>query len=181
MENIDYLYEAAVFYKDNLENRRFNISITRRNKNLSLELLFLPQHFYHLIGLHKLTDLPYLKRSSSNVYKEILLKKLTYPRIAKSEHIDEILNRLINYKEMLNILNADSLFFKSLHGKFKGIDSDCVLTRMISQAPLFSFLFLVNNKNVYFPRSFFTRNEQYEYTKEGTHWKIVSIEEMPRN
>ena len=180
MEHTDYLYETAVFYKKNLENRRYEISISRKNEKRKLELLFLPQHFYHLIGLHKLSDLPFLKRSPANIYREILSKKLSYPDISKSKHFGEMSDRLFYHQEMLNVLNADSLFFKSLHGYFKGISSDCVLTKSVHHESVFSFLFLKQNQNIYFPCSFFTRNEQKEYTKEGTHWKIISIIEISK-
>ena len=89
-------------------------------------------------------------------------------------------DRLFYHQEMLNVLNADSLFFKSLHGYFKGISSDCVLTKSVHHESVFSFLFLKQNQNIYFPCSFFTRNEQKEYTKEGTHWKIISIIEISK-
>lgn len=125
-----------------------------------------------------MTDLPSVKRAATNVYREILSKKLTYDHIKKSKRIAEISDRLIHYKEMLNVLNADSLFFKSLHRRFKGIVADCVLTKCVNKDPLYSFLFLVKNNNVYCPCSFFTRNEKNEYTKEGTHWKIATVEEI---
>jgi hypothetical protein len=180
MDYTDYLYEAAVFYKNHLANKRFELSISRKAEKKTLEFLFLPQHLYHLIGLQKLSDLPFLKRPPANIYREILTKKLTYSDISKSKHLCEMTDRLFHYREMLNVLHADSLFFKSLHGYFKGISSDCVLTKSIEQESAFSFLFLKQNQNIYFPCSFFTRNEQKEYTKDGTHWKIISITEIPK-
>ena len=181
MDNRDYLYEAAIFYRDNLANKRFKITISRKLEERSIELLFSPQHFYHLIGLHKLTDLPFLNRATSKIFQEIVSKKLTYSDISKSEHIHDISDRLLYYQEMQNVLNSGSLFFKSLKGKFKGIISDCVLTKSIyndGNESGFSFLFLKQNQHVYLPCSFFNRNEQKEYTKEGTHWKIISIVEI---
>ena len=178
MEITNYLYDAAIFYKENLANRRFEITISRKNEERKIELLFLPQHFYHLIGLHKLTDLPFIARRPGNIYREILSKRITYSKISKSTHFAEMSDRVLHHQEMLKVLHADSLFFKSLHGRFKGIESDCVLTKSINDEPLFSFLFLKKNSNVYFPCSFFTRNEQKEYTKDGTHWKIISITEI---
>jgi hypothetical protein len=132
------------------------------------------------MGLHKLSDLPFLKRSSANIYREILSKKLTYSDVEKSVHISEIYDRLWHYPEMLKVLDADSLFFKSLHGYFKGIASDCVLTRSVENEGVFSFLFLRQSENVFFPCSFFTRHEQREYTKDGTHWNVISITEITK-
>ena len=121
-----------------------------------------------------------MKRSSENIYREILSQKITYSDINKSEHISEMSDRLIHHKEMFNLLNAKSLYFKSLHGRFKNIPADCVLTNTIAINERYSFLFMRRSENVYFPCSFFTRNEQREYTKEGTRWTVLSIMEIPR-
>lgn len=179
MDNIDYLYESAIFYKEHLVNRRFEIVIKRKHEERVLEVLFLPMHFYHLIGLHKLSDLPFLKRNVTNIYKEILSKKITYSDIEKSDYINEIYNRLVYHEEMLNILNADSLFFRALHGRFKGISADCVLTKSIDDSN-YTFLFFKQSQDVYIPCSFFTRSDQIEYTKEGTRWQILSITEISK-
>ncbi|MBQ8416719.1 MAG: hypothetical protein IJX13_07495 [Clostridia bacterium] len=180
MKEIDYLYQTAIFYKENLANRRFKITIRRKDEEQSIELLFLPCHFYHLAGLHKLTDLPFLKRSSENIYREILSQKISCSDIQKSEHINEMSDRLIHHEEMFNLLNANSLYFKSLHGHFKSISADCVLTNTITANERYSFLFMKRSESVYFPCSFFTRNEQKEYTKEGTKWTVLSITEIPK-
>ena len=180
MAEIDYLYQTAIFYKENLANRRFKITIKKKDEEQSIERLFLPCHFYHLAGLHKLTDLPFLKRSSENIYREILSQKITYSDIQKSEYISEMSDRFIYHGEMLNLLNAKSLYFKSLHGRFKNIPADCVLTNTIAINERYGFLFMRRSENVYFPCSFFTRNEQREYTKEGTRWTVLSITEIPK-
>ena len=180
MEKIDYLYEAAAFYKDHLLNKRFLITVSRKKEQRTLEILFLPQQFHHLIGLHKLTDLPFLSRNTGNIFREILERKSTYQDICKSVHVMEMQDRLVYHAEMLNVLKADSLFFRSMHGYFKGIFSDCVLTRSIDNEPVFSFLFLKQNSQVYCPCSFFTRSEQREYTKDGTRWEIISVVEITK-
>ena len=93
MAEIDYLYQTAIFYNENLANKRFKITIKKKDEEQSIELLFLPCHFYHLAGLHKLTDLPFLKRRSENIYREILSQKITYSDIQKSEHISDMSDR----------------------------------------------------------------------------------------
>ena len=121
-----------------------------------------------------------MRRSSENIYREILSQKITYSNIEKSEHIGEMSDRLIHHEEMFNLLNAKSLYFKSLHGRFKSIPADCVLTNTITVNERYSFLFMKRSESVYFPCSFFTRNEQREYTKEGTRWSVLSITEIQR-
>ena len=180
MGNTDHLYSAALFYKESLANRRYEIIIGRKNEQRIIELLFLPCHFYHLAGLHKLNDLPYMKRKADIIYREILNRKITHTDIQKSVHYNELADRIIYYGEIINILSSDSLYFKSLHGSFKGVSADCVLTKTVEAGNKYSFLFLRYDRNVYMPCSFFMRNEQKEYTKEGTLWKILSIKEIDR-
>ena len=175
---MDLLYHAAIFYKNHLANRKFNIIATRKSERIQLDLVFLPCHFYHLIGLHKLTDLPFLKRNANSVYQEILTGKIKYADVQKSKHFSEASDRFIFYKEMLNVLSSDSIFFKSLKGKFKGVPADFVLTKSIEGFTKFSFLFATKDEIDYMPRSFFTRDEQRTYTQEGTRWTIVSIKEI---
>ena len=175
---LDILYQAALFYKNNLSNKRFEIIIGRKVQNKRLELLFLPCHFYHLIGLHKLKDIPKLRRSPDNIFHEILSKKITYNDISKSSFIDQIKDRFLYHEELFNLLDVDSLFFRSLHGKFKGIYADCVLTKTTTDLTAYSFLFLIMQDNVHFPCSFFTREEMREYTREGTKWNVISVKEF---
>ena len=177
-KQLDLLYQSATFYNNNLSNKRFEIIIGRKGQNKRLELLFLPCHFYHLIGLHKLTDIPRLRRSPDNIFREILSGKISYKDIEKSMFLSQIQNRMIYHSDLFNLLNTDSLFFKSLHGKFKGIFADCVLTKSTEDSLGYSFLFLAIHDNIHFPCSFFTRDEMREYTKEGTKWMILSIKEI---
>lgn len=82
-KQVDFLIQSAIFYNKNLANRRFEIVIGRKGQNQALELLFLPCHFYHLIGLHKLKDIPKLRRSPDNIFREILSGKITFCDIKK--------------------------------------------------------------------------------------------------
>jgi len=177
----DLLYQTARFYKDHLNNRTFELTIRKKNCTEHIEIRFTPDSFHHLAGLHKLKDIPQFQRSSSKVFHEILSGKLTYNDISGSAYLPEMMDRLTFHKEMFNIMNMKSLFFKSLHGYFKGIAADCVICSEFSEQPLYSFLFLTRSHNALLtPVSFFTRNEKTEYTKNGVIWQILSISEISR-
>ena len=170
------LKEAALTYKK-IEWKRYLLSIKRKNEVKCLTIFFPKSNFCHLAGLGKLEDIPSVKRKSKIVYREILDEKITYQNIESSIYINQIKERLICFQQIDKILNVDSLYFKSLHGKFKGINADFVLTKKIDETE-YVFLFFVQDKEDYLPCSFFSRNEQTEYTKEGTLWQINSICEI---
>lgn len=171
----DLLYQAVKFYQDNLAGRKFEI-IAERNKTQNiLTVSFDIENFFHLLGLHKLIDIPLIQRSSRKVYHEILKGKITYNDISSSVHFSEMEDRLIHHQELLNVLNINALYFKSLRGEFKTIKADYFLCNEIVPQSLFSFLFIKSNS---VPVSFFTRSERNSYIRNSIKWTILSIKEI---
>lgn len=175
----DILFQAAEFYNEHLNSKRFELVIQKAKRTESIEIRFFPEAFHHLIGLHKLKDIPQVQRSSLKIFHEILSGRLTYHDIASSQYLTEMTDRLKYHKEIFHVLNIKSLFFKSLHGKFKGITADCVICSEISDSGLYGFLFCIRSREPFMnPVSFFTRNENREYTKDGVIWKVVSVSDI---
>lgn len=174
----DLLYQAVKFYDDNLAGKKFEI-IAGKNKNQSTQIVnFEIERFYHLLGLHKLKDVPLLKRSARKVYYEILQGKITYNDISHSVYLWEMEDRLIYHRELLNILNIKSLYYKSLHGEFKGIEADCFLCNEIIPKSLYGFLFSKSNS---VPVTFFTRSERDSYIRNSIKWTVLSIREIEKS
>ncbi len=174
----DLLYQAVKFYADNLAGRKFEI-IAGKNNNQSTQIVsFEIERFYHLLGLHKLKDFPLLKRSARKVYREILQGKITYNDISHSDYLVEMEDRLIYHRELLNILNIKSLYYKSLRGEFKGIEADFFLCNEIIAQSLYGFLFF---KSKSAPVTFFTRSEKDSYIRNSTRWAVLSIREVEKN
>ena len=173
----DLLYQAVKFYQDNLVGRKFEIVAGKKN-NKSIQIIsFELERFYHLLGLHKLKDIPLIQRPARKVYHEILKGKITYNDIAHSEHLQEMEDRLIYHQELLNVLNIKSLYYKSLHGEFKGIEADCFLCNEIIPQVLFAFLFSKNNS---VPVTFFTRSERDTYIRNSIKWTVLSVRELEK-
>lgn len=103
----DLLYQAVKFYEDNLAGRKFEIVAGKKNTTNIQTINFEIERFYHLLGLHKLKDIPLIQRPARKVYHEILKGKITYNDIACSEYLQEMENRLIYHQELLNILNIN--------------------------------------------------------------------------
>ena len=174
----DLLYQAVKFYEDNLAGRKFEIVAGKKNTTSVQTINFEIERFYHLLGLHKLKDVPLIQRSARKVYHEILKGKITYNDIAYSEHLQEMEDRLIYHQELLNILNIKSLYYKSLHGEFKGIEADCFLCNEIIPQSLFGFLFSKNNSVNSVPVTFFTRSERDSYIRNSIRWTVLSIRKI---
>ncbi|MBO4322683.1 MAG: hypothetical protein J5919_06755 [Clostridia bacterium] len=174
----DILKDAALFYKT-IEKKKYLITITRKQTTKELTIYFPTENFSHLAGLHYLADIPAVNRRSETVYKEILDGKITYQDIAGSTFIDKIQDRLACFSQMQKILQSDSLYFKSLHGRFKGVEASFVLTTKFA-SDQFGFLFFAEGNPDYCPCSFFNRDEQREYTKDGTRWTITEFREITK-
>lgn len=172
----DILKNAALCFQS-LEGKRYRIVIMRKDQTQELTLFFPTQAFHHLSGLHKLKDTPIVQRGAKNVYKEILDGKITYQDIESSAFINDIKERLYFFKQINTILQTDSLFFKSLKGYFKGITASFVMTNILTDKQ-YGFLFFAKDNTDYLPCSFFNRNEQKEYTRNGVRWTIQSINEI---
>ena len=76
----DWLYQAVKFYDDNLAGKKFEIVAGKKNNQTTQFIAFEIERFFHLLGLHKLKDVPLLKRSARKVYYEILQGKITKNR-----------------------------------------------------------------------------------------------------
>ena len=174
----DLLYQAVKFYDDNLAGKKFEIIAGKKNNQTTQFIVFEIERFFHLLGLHKLKDVPLLKRSARKVYYEILQGKITYNDISHSEYLGEMEDRLIYHRELLNILNINSLYYKSLHGEFKGVEADYFLCNEITPKSLYGFLFSKNNS---VPVTFFTRSERDSYIRNSIRWTVLSIREVEKN
>ena len=64
----DLLYQAVKFYDDNLAGKKFEIVAGKKSNQTTQFIIFEIERFFHLLGLHKLKDVPLLKRSARKVY-----------------------------------------------------------------------------------------------------------------
>ena len=171
----DLLYQAVKFYDDKLAGRKFEIVAGKDLKQRTQIISFQIEHFHHILGLHKLKDIPLVQRPVRKVYYEILTGKITYNDIYQSICFQEMENRLIYHQELLNIFNVDSLYFKSLKGEFYTIRADFFLCREIVPQTLYSFLFTKIDST---PVTFFTRHERDSYTRNSTKLTVLSVREI---
>lgn len=126
---MDKLFEAAKFYRENLEGRKFHLTAAKKEKIIEFDIIFGVENFKHLLGLNKLIDLQIGKISSEAGYLQILDGKTDLSDIEKSEFFYLVQPRLDNFKEIKSTLNGKELMVKSLHGEFNCIRADFMLTK----------------------------------------------------
>lgn len=178
MEERDLLYEAAVYYKENFENKRFHLRAGKSGVLLEFDIFFSSDHFKHLIGLHKLKDIPQTKSTSSILYRRVLNRELTLSNIKFSLYYYFIEDRLNFFEELKSVLFSKHLMIKSLKGEFNKILADFMLTKKDDRYG-YAHLFLREaEKEFAVPVTFFTRENNTYLRNNPNKWTVLSIEEI---
>ena len=174
----DSLYEAALYYKENLENKRFHLQAGKSGVLLEFDILFTDDHFKHLLGLHKLTDIAQVRASSSILYQRILNKEITQLEIKASLSYSFIEDRLKYFQELKAVLFSKNLMIKSLHGQFNTIVANFMLTKK-DDSYGYAHLFLKEEEEGFtIPVTFFTREDNMYLRNNPNKWTVLSIEEI---
>lgn len=116
---MDKLKECAVKFKYLLDIE-YKMILGRKGKTTHLNLDFDPHDFYHLVGLQKLEDLPYLRKDREIIFQQILNEEITYNMITKSlffekneeKNILGIRARIDGFTHIIEILDSNNIYFK---------------------------------------------------------------------
>ena len=178
---MDKLLEATQYYSDNLEGKKFLLRAGKKGQVLELKIFFGAEHFKHLMGLHKLKDLPVIQKSSSEIlYKRILNNQITLADISKSEYFSEMSDRLGSFHQIKDTMFSPGLMLKSSDGTFKSISADFLLAKK-NDTDEYVHLFLKNShEGITVPVTFFERQD-YEYFRLNSgRWTVLSVEEVKK-
>ena len=178
MEEKDWLYEAAFYYKENLENKRFHLKAGKSGILLEFDILFTNDHFKHLLGLHKLTDIAQVRVPSSILYQRILNKEISQSEMKASLSYFFIEDRLKYFKELKAVLFSKNLMIKSLHGEFNTIIADFMLTRKENSYGYAHLFLKEQEKGFTIPVTFFTREDNAYLKNNPNKWTVLSLEEI---
>ena len=113
---MDFLYAAAISYY-NLLHREYHLTGGRKGNTAEFRFRFLPENFYHLAGLHYLTDLRMFgkkeyKSDKAVIFKKILAHTISYETLQASAHFSEIANR-VQWLHKIDGMIARLMFPKS--------------------------------------------------------------------
>lgn len=175
---MDKLFEAAKFYKYNLDGHKFHLKAAEKNKELEFDIVFDARNFKHLLGLNKLIDLQISNTKSEVGYNQILNEEITLSDIEKSKFYHLMKPRLDNYKEIKSALYSKELMVKSLHGAFNSIRADFMLTEKNDKYG-YAHLFLKGD-SIAFPVTFIIHTDNAYLRNNPNKWTVLSVEEIKR-
>lgn len=173
---MDLLYECINKYKNYVGcNYTFFLDC-----GINFTVAFKKNHFYHLIGLHKLTDVKQLQKSQYNsansIYRNILNGNITFNDIVKSSHYSEIENRLKFFTDVDNIINSKVIIdFDYSKVNQTNLLSNYILFKDYGEVKAhYCFAYDRNGKDVYYPETFFVHNNDY-YIKNQDIYRVVDV------
>lgn len=144
---------AKAFEK--LFNIQYKIILGRQGKTVEFILSFEKEHFFHLIGLHKLKDISYPTKNRERLFNIILNEGITYEMVKKSDFflsnkekkypgIEERINSLIKLEE---ILDSNYLTFKYNKHRMRWCDIKFkyVFESVDCEIPIYIFIDEISN------------------------------------
>lgn len=175
----DILYDAALFYDEHLNNKEFHLKAKRKGEFIEFDILFREEHFKHLIGFHKLIDLPEHRDKSGIILEAILNQRIDSDYISLSAHYSEIVDRIDNFKELKNCLYTDELMLRRINEySFNTIQADFLMTKELDFGIVELFL-KENGPALAVPVTFFTADKN-KYLAHTSKWQIVEMKELDK-
>lgn len=178
-EFMDKLQERAIAFR-HLMNYQYVIKLGRKGQIYSFVIDFQKQDFFHLIGLQKLIDLRFLKRSAEYIFNGCLKGNLTYSMLEKSDYFEELGYRLECFHLLENILDDNELVFKCNINSmrvYSNIKADYMLQNFKDDLTLYIFTEKRTNANTQFCKSFFENSEK-DYSKGQTKMTLLYKEKI---
>ena len=157
---VDKLKECAVAFS-NLLNVEYHITAGKKSNLIEVKLFFSKEHFYHLIGLHKLKDIQKTRGDKAKIFNKIIADKLTYNDLVKSEFFIDISDRFDYLTSLENMLDSDNVLIK--HNKHKSkssIQADYIIYTVDEDNIIHYFIERDSNVGKYFGKTFFARTDR---------------------
>jgi len=174
------LYDALKIFHS-LSNIKYNIVLGKNKNTISLNIEFLLDNFYHLVGLHKLIkSYNFQKLPHKEVLNLILSQKITIDTIKSDPAFQIILPRIkiiLDIEQMLK--DSNTLFFKFNYRRIRinsKIKADYLAKGKVGDKTV-AFAFMVNDNNRFIINSVFPISN-YDYTKNQTHYTTLIIQKI---
>ncbi len=156
----DKLKKCAISY-EKLLNKEYIITAKKKKVTLEITLYFRKEHFFHLVGLNKLTDIQVLRNNKTKIFEKILNGKITYEIIKKSVHFNDMAECLEYFPSLENILDDYELMIKFNSNKTKSkIKAKYIIYFIRNDIVIHYFVDESIEENKYFGRTFFTRKDK---------------------
>lgn len=149
-----------------------------------IKLFFLNGHFYHLAGLHKLSDIPLRAHPNENnreIYNKIIRGEITQADIMHSKQYNRICDRLNCFEYLPKMLEKSKIII-DFNNALLGNRSVLHNTKYILYAKHkigYIHLTIGEKKSGIYPESLFCENSK-QYISEQTLLDIVKVEVIKR-
>ena len=152
------LYQAAQKF-NKLLGIKYEIMLGKKGNTILFELSFSKNDFYHLAGLHYLTDIRNLKNDRAKIFDKLLADFDFSEKIIKSDFYGKIQERINHLANFESIIDSNKTIFKynETERPFSKIKADFLLKNKEEYENLFLFL-AYRNESECFCRSFFPDN-----------------------
>lgn len=161
----DKLQKCALAFQ-NLIDTQYEIIIGRKGQTSEIILNFSETEFVHLVGLHKLVDIDFIRTASrKKVFNYAISGKISYKNLCKSKRFEFVKERIDYFEFLENILDSNDIIFKynSNNNAFSLIQANYLLKTMHNDRDIYIFLDKHENSNLHFCRSFFSKGNK-DYT-----------------
>lgn len=186
---MDDLLKSAVLYQE-LQNFEYRFLLGRKGRMSQIILVFDESHFFHLLGMHKLIDLVYIKRLRS--LEHILKGNISLDDLRKSKfyqsnfpkHVIGIEDRVHFFPNLAQMLDENDLIFhynSKVYPSSK-IEAEYLLEYRKDTVPLYLFLnHTRQNDKKYFCQSFFPKSPlTWDYTFRQTRMTLLYKEKYDK-
>lgn len=147
----------------------------KKKKNILLSIVFDENNFFHLAGLHYLTDrATLLYGDRAQLFQKILSGTITPQQIESSAFYPQIKERVDYLAFLEQIVDSNKTVFKynPKLETFSAIQADFLLQNEIEARNIFTFLSHNKMTGTYFCRSFFPQNDK-DYSAGQSNWTLL--------
>ena len=157
---------------------KYHCIIGRKGKTREFLLVFDSYHFHHLAGLHKLSDMPELRKNRERVFKDIMAGKLTYDMISQSIDFPDIKSRFDYLHRLEAFMDSNDIIFHydKCNDPSSRIDAVYLLQNEIDGDINYFFIDKGEDDN-FFGRSFFLKTQK-DFTVAQQRWTLLYKEKI---
>ena len=163
---------------------RYHIVLGRKGKSFDIVVVFNPENFFHLAGLHKLKkSYSFAKNSHEKVFKLIVKDKITTNMIKDDENFSVIYDRLRIIQNIACLIESNNTMFYSFDIRKVSIGSRLKANYMakgLMNNQEFAFTFFIESSiesSTYCLNSVFL-NDSYDYSKKQTQYTVLLKERI---
>ena len=157
-------YEILIGAMNALSRKNFTVAI---EDGREVHFHFKPENFFHLLGLHKLTDLPHIYRAKNKagIISQLKKDERLFSQIRHSTHYQEIRERVESFYKVREMLLTDKCEIIIDFDRSKAPETkikSCFLLYKTADRLTYQLLGIAaTEKGLYYPETYFVERTRY--------------------